>query len=104
MRNSSAGSRPRPCCPQPRPQPCCSGRYSQPVRSPCEKSMDGKPSPTSSLTSQLTSLPDPISSSNRRPRQTNSSTDRDGTDETFGEKVLALHGMRLGFLLVLQIP
>jgi putative transposase len=75
----SAGSRPRRCSLQPRPQPCCSGHYSRLVRSPCAKSTDGKLSPRSLLTSRLTSLPDPISSSNRRPRQTNSNTHRDGT-------------------------
>ena len=36
-------------------------------------------SPRSSRTSRLTSLPDPVSPFNRRPRQTNSNTHRDGT-------------------------
>src|SRR5712671_4195315 len=67
-RSSSAASRPRRCCPRPRPQPCCSGRCSPLVRSRCAKSTDGRASPTSSLTSRLTSLPDPISSANRRTR------------------------------------
>jgi hypothetical protein len=62
------GTRPRRCCPRPRPQPCCSGRCSPLVRSRCAKSTDGRPPPTSSLTSRLTSLPDPVSSANRRTR------------------------------------
>src|SRR6516164_5499464 len=62
MKSSSAGSKPRPCCRLPRPQRCCSGHCSPRVRSPCAKSTGGRPSPRNSLTSRLTSLPDPISS------------------------------------------
>jgi hypothetical protein len=40
----------------------------------------GKPSPRSSLTSRLTSLPEPISSSDWRLRQTNSNTNCDGAE------------------------
>ena len=67
MRNSSAGSRPRRCCLRPKPQPCCSGHCSPPVRSQCAKSTAGRPSTRNSPTSRLTSLPDPLSSSHRRP-------------------------------------
>ncbi len=75
---SSVGSKPRPCCPPPRPRPCCSGPCSPPVRSSCVKSTDGRPSPRTSPIIRLTLLPDPISSPDRRPRQTNSNTNRDG--------------------------
>src|SRR6266850_469018 len=68
MRNSSAGSRPRRCCLPPKPQPCCSGHCSPRVRSQCVKSTGGRPYTRNSLTSRLTSLPDPVSSSYRRPR------------------------------------
>jgi hypothetical protein len=37
----------------------------------------------------LTGLPDPISSSNRRPRQTNSNTNRDGTNAIHARAVAA---------------
>jgi len=52
---------------------------SRPVRSPCAKSTDGRLSPKSSLTSQLTLLPDPVSLPYLRPHQSNSNTNRDGT-------------------------
>ena len=78
-RSSSAGSRPRRCCPRPRPQPCCSGHCSPRVRSPCAKSTDGTRSPRNSPISRLTLLPDPVSSPYWRPRQSNSNTNRDGT-------------------------
>jgi hypothetical protein len=41
--------------------------------------MDGRPSARTSPITRLTALPDPISSPNRRPRQTNSNRIRDGT-------------------------
>src|SRR3974377_1198900 len=40
-RNSSDGSRRKPCCHRRIPQPCCSGRCSLPVRSTCARSMVG---------------------------------------------------------------
>jgi transposase-like protein len=49
-------------CLRPKLRPCCSGRCLPLVKSPCEKSTAGKPSTRTSLTSRLTSLPDPISS------------------------------------------
>jgi hypothetical protein len=41
-RSSNGGSRPRLCCPLRRQRPCCSGHCSLPVRSPCERSTDGR--------------------------------------------------------------
>src|SRR5271166_2706407 len=69
MKSSSAGSRPRPCCPAPKPPPCCSGRCSPPGRSPCARSTDGRPSPTSHLTRSLTSPHDRIASCRPKTRQ-----------------------------------
>ncbi len=53
-------SRRRPCCHPPTPPPCCSGRCSLPVRSTCERSMAGRPSPHHPSLSQLTSQPETI--------------------------------------------
>ena len=67
-RSSSAGSKPRLCCPQQRLPPCCSGRCSPPVRSTCARSTDGRPSPQGQSISQLTSPPETITSCHWRLR------------------------------------
>jgi transposase-like protein len=79
MRSSSAGSKPRPCCPQQRLPPCCSGRCSPPARSTCARSMAGRRSPRRPSISQLTSPLDPITSCRWRCAISNSNTKRDGT-------------------------
>ena len=71
--------KPRRCCRRPRRQRCCSGHCSPQVRSRCAKWTDGRASPRNSPISRLTLLPDHVSSSNRRLRQSNSNTNRDGT-------------------------
>jgi hypothetical protein len=53
-RDSSDGSRRRPCCRRPIPRPCCSGRCSPPAKSACVRSMVGKRSPSSPSSSPLT--------------------------------------------------
>ena len=68
-KDSSEGSRRRPCCRPRTPLPCCSGRCSPPARSTCAKSMAGKASPQSPSISQLTSQLDPLPSVVRRFRR-----------------------------------
>lgn len=65
-RNSSEGSRRRPCCRRRTPLPCCSGRCWPPARSTCTRSMVGRRSPQSPSVSQLTSQLDTISSCYRK--------------------------------------
>src|SRR5208283_5464096 len=69
MRSSSDGSRHKPCCPARRPRPCCSGPCSPPGRSPCERSMDGRPCRTARPIKPLTSPPDRIASSRPKTRR-----------------------------------
>jgi hypothetical protein len=63
---TSAGSRPRPCCPAPRPRRCCSGPCSPRARSPCARSMAGRASVRRRQAARLTSPPDPLPSPGRR--------------------------------------
>src|SRR6266511_1174303 len=78
-KNSSDGSRRRPCCPRPIPLPCCSGRCSPQDRSTCARSTVGKPSPQSPSLSQLTSPPDRILSTCSEIAPSNSNHIPDGT-------------------------
>src|SRR6516165_7792009 len=62
------------------------GTCSPQVRSRCAKWTDGRASARNSPVSRLTLLPDHVSSSNRRLRQSNSNTNRDGTREFCGSE------------------
>jgi Protein of unknown function (DUF5131) len=68
-RNSSEGSRRKPCChPQTR-RPCCSGLCWLPGKSPCARSTAGTPFPQSLSISRLTSQLDQLFSKCRRLRR-----------------------------------
>ena len=69
-KNSSEGSKPRPCCRPPTPPPCCSGRCWPQARSTCARSMAGRRSPQNPSISQLTLPPETIPSCYRRSRHT----------------------------------
>jgi hypothetical protein len=77
--SSSAGSRPRPCCPAPRPPPCCSGRCLPQDRSPFARAMDGRPWRKSQTIRSLTSPYDRITSYRPKTRQQIPTRSRDGT-------------------------
>jgi hypothetical protein len=62
----------RPFCRARKPPPCCSGPRWLQVKSSCEKSMVGQPSPRSLPIRLLTSPHDPIISDRRRSPQANS--------------------------------
>ena len=67
-KSSSGGSRPKPSCPARRPRPCCSGLCSPQRRSPCERSMDGRPCRRPRPITPLTSPLDRIASASPKTR------------------------------------
>jgi hypothetical protein len=69
-RSSSEASRPRPCHRRPTPQSCYSGPCSPPARSPFERSIAGRRSPTqpTESTPTLTWAHELTTSTRRRPR------------------------------------
>src|SRR6202049_4050844 len=95
-KSSNDESRRRPCCHPPKPPPCCSGHCSPPVRSTCERSMAGRPSPQHPSLSQLTSQPDTIPSCYRRSRHTEfPTTFRAAPDRKLGQPRPSLATLRL---------